>query len=309
MLGRVRRLVQPFPDTCVRVDCAARQTRRVTESLLITQPVSAPGVLLLGGSEGGLPERDARALAEEGYHVLALAYFGRPTLPAGLVDIPLEYFFAAVDKIASFSDGPIAIVGGSRGGEAALLIGAHDRRVGAVVSVAGSGLVTQGIDYRAGALLDILATPAASWTLRRRPLDYVPYEVGDEMRDLVERGEPVPLRLAYPEPPAEVEPYRIPVERIGGPVLMLSGGDDTMWPSVGYSQLAADSADNVEHRIYEGAGHTIAGPPGAPFTTTVLPGPGVRFEVGGTPEINTKARAAAWSATLEFLHENLGVTR
>lgn len=31
----------------------------------------APGVLLLGGSEGGLHERDARALAAEGFTVLA----------------------------------------------------------------------------------------------------------------------------------------------------------------------------------------------------------------------------------------------
>ncbi|GAA3436749.1 dienelactone hydrolase family protein [Kutzneria kofuensis] len=125
----------------------------MTESVLLTQPVSAPGVLLLGGAEGGLHERDARALHAEGYNVLALAYFGAPTLPPGLVDIPLEYFFAAVDKIASFAAGKIGIVGGSRGGEAALLVAAHDDRVGAVVSVAGGGLITQGIDYRAGSLL------------------------------------------------------------------------------------------------------------------------------------------------------------
>jgi dienelactone hydrolase len=281
----------------------------VTESLLLPQPVSAPGVLLLGGSEGGLHERDARALHAEGYTVLALAYFGRPTLPAGLVDIPLEYFFAAVDKIASLSDGPIGIVGGSRGGEAALLVGAHDSRVGAVVSVMGSGLVTQGIDYRAGSLLDILGTPATPWTLRRKPIDYLPYEVTDELRELVERGEPVPLRLAYPESVADAARYRIPVERIGGPVLMLCGSDDRMWPSVAYSRLAAASADNVELRIYEGAGHALAGPPGPAFDSTVVPGPGVRFELGGTPEVNTCARSAAWAATLEFLHENLGVTR
>jgi dienelactone hydrolase len=281
----------------------------VTESLLLTHPVSSPGVLLLGGSEGGLRERDARALHAEGYNVLALAYFGRPTLPSGLVDIPLEYFFTAVDKIASLSNHPVGIVGGSRGGEAALLVGVHDKRVGAVVSVVGSGLVTQGIDYRAGSLLDILGTPAAPWLLRRKPISYLPYEISDELRTLVEQGEPVPLRLAYPEPPHDVERYRIPVERIGGPVLMLCGGDDQMWPSAHYSQLAAGQADNVELRIYEGAGHPLNGPPGQPFTDTLSPGPGVRFEMGGTPEVNTKARAAAWAATLEFLHENIGITR
>ena len=281
----------------------------MTESLLLTHPVSSPGVLLLGGSEGGLHERDARALHKEGYNVLALAYFGRPTLPAGLVDIPLEYFFAAVDKITSLSDCPIGIVGGSRGGEAALLVGTHDSRVGAVVSVVGSGLVTQGVDYRAGSLLDILGTPATPWLLRRKPVPYLPYEISDELRGIVERGEPVPLRLAYPQPPEDVEKYRIPVEKIGGPVLMLCGSDDQMWPSAAYSQVAAARADNVELRIYEGAGHALAGVPGPAYTSTVSPGPGVSFEMGGTPEINTRARSAAWAATLEFLHENIPVTR
>jgi dienelactone hydrolase len=281
----------------------------VTENLLLTQPVSAPGVLLLGGAEGGLHERDARALHAEGYNVLALAYFGAATLPPGLVDIPLEYFFAAVDKIASFATGKIAIVGGSRGGEAALLVGAHDDRVGAVVSVAGGGLVTQGIDYTKGTLLDILGTPAASWTLRRKPLDYLPYEIRDELREQVANGEPVRLRLAFPDVPPDASAYRIPVERIGGPVLMLCGEDDQNWPTVAYSQAAAAGADNVELRIYEGAGHPLNGPPGQPYTDTLSDGPGVRFEMGGSPEVNTKARAAAWAATLEFLHENIGITR
>jgi dienelactone hydrolase len=269
--------------------------------------VSAPGVLLLGGAEGGLHERDARALHAAGFTVMALAYFGLPTLPPGLVDIPLEYFFAAVDKLASLSTGRIGIVGGSRGGEAALLVGSHDNRVGAVVSVAGGGLLTQGIDYRAGTLLDILDTPAASWTLRRKPLNYLPYEVRDELREQVARDEPVRLRLAFPDVPADPTPYRIAAERVDGPVLMLCGSDDQNWPSVAYSQAAA--ADNVELRIYEGAGHPLNGPPGPPYTDTLSPGPGVRFELGGTPEINTRARSAAWAATLEFLHENLGVTR
>ncbi|QUQ64896.1 acyl-CoA thioester hydrolase/BAAT C-terminal domain-containing protein [Kutzneria sp. CA-103260] len=281
----------------------------MTESLLLTQPVNAPGVLLLGGAEGGLHERDARALHAEGYNVLALAYFGLPTLPPGLVDIPLEYFFAAVDKIASLSSGKIGVVGGSRGGEAALLVGAHDDRVGAVVGVAGGGLLTQGVDYRAGTLLDILDTPAASWTLRRKPLDYLPYQVRDELREQVAQGQPVRLRLAFPDVPVDVARFRIPVERIDGPVLMLCGSDDQNWPTVEYCQAAADGADNVELRIYEGAGHPLNGPPGQPFTDTLSPGPGVMFEMGGSPEVNTKARAAAWAATLEFLQENLGVTR
>jgi dienelactone hydrolase len=51
-----------------------------------------PGVILIGGSEGGLHEVDAALLAAHGFSVLALAYFGMPGVPPTIVDIPLEYF-------------------------------------------------------------------------------------------------------------------------------------------------------------------------------------------------------------------------
>jgi dienelactone hydrolase len=221
----------------------------------------APGVLLLGGSEGGLHERDARELAGHGFTVLALAYFGAPGLPPGLVDVPLEYFARGLDVLAGQprAGQRFAVVGGSRGGEAALLAGAHDERVGAVVSVVGSGVVTQGIDYRRGRLLDILSHPANSWTWRGGPLPYLPYVVTAELRELVAAG-----RLARGQHP---------------------------YPA--------------EHRVLAGAGHGIAGPPGEPATGTTSPGPGVTFELGGTPAVTNAARAQAWQATVDFLRAQL----
>src|SRR5215813_2812384 len=47
-----------------------------------------PAVIVLGGSNGGLPVRFAAPLlASHGYATLALAYFGLPGLPRGLVNI------------------------------------------------------------------------------------------------------------------------------------------------------------------------------------------------------------------------------
>lgn len=276
---------------------------------------STAGVLLLGGSEGGLHEHDARVLAAEGFTVLALAYFGAPGLPPGLVDVPLEYFFRALDLLAVQPGvDRIALLGGSRGGEAALLVAAHDERVNTVVSVVGGGVLTQGIDYRRGPLLDILTTPTASWTLNGRPLPYMPYVVPEELQQRVAAGIPVPLHLAFQQPPtdpAELERVSIPVERINGPVLLISAEDDQMWPGSAYSQVAIDRLTAAshphpfEHRVFKGAGHTIAGPPGEPFTTTTAPGPGVTFELGGTPTITTAARTQAWSTTITFLKAHL----
>src|ERR1051326_4096570 len=58
-----------------------------------------PGILVLGGSEGGLHEIDAAFLAERGYAALALAYYGLPGLPDVLKNIPLEYFATALDYL------------------------------------------------------------------------------------------------------------------------------------------------------------------------------------------------------------------
>lgn len=54
-----------------------------------------------------------------------------------------------------------------------------------------------------------------------------------------------------------------------------------------------------------GAGHQLAGPPGAPITTTTSPGPGVTFETGGDPAITTAARQETWHRTLKFLDLHL----
>src|SRR5215203_2228617 len=61
-----------------------------------TKGGSYPGVLVLGGSEGGLRPFTAAKLATHGLATLALAYFGVPTLPPRLAEIPLDYFADAL---------------------------------------------------------------------------------------------------------------------------------------------------------------------------------------------------------------------
>ncbi|MBZ2198633.1 acyl-CoA thioester hydrolase/BAAT C-terminal domain-containing protein [Occultella gossypii] len=275
----------------------------------------APGVLLVGGSEGGRHDRDARVLAAEGFTVFALSYFSDRGLARGLVDIPLELFSRGLDLLESVSEGrTLGMTGGSRGGEAALLVAAHDDRVGAVASIVGSGVVTQGIDYGAGLLPQILRRKVASWTLDGEPLPYLPYANLDEIDRLVAATQPVPLGVAFPPVPTdpdELDRVSIPVERISGKVLSICGGEDRMWPSDAYSRVAVDRlaahdrAGDIEHVVLSGVGHPIAGPPGQPFTSTLSPGPGVTFEMGGSPRANTAGRAEAWRRQVAFFKREL----
>ena len=96
----------------------------------------AGGVLVLGGSEGGLVEGFASALARHGFATMALAYFAMQGLPPKLIEIPVEYFRRALDWLRAqpeTSPARPAVVGSSKGGEAALLVASTYDDVGAVV--------------------------------------------------------------------------------------------------------------------------------------------------------------------------------
>jgi dienelactone hydrolase len=271
------------------------------------------GVVVLGGSEGGFHERDAMAFAEAGFSAVAVAYFGAPGLPAGLKEVPIETVMAAIDVLSeSVPESRIGLVGGSRGGELALLTASFDPRVSAVVSVVGSGVVTQGIDFEQGRLDRILSTPTPSWTHEGKPLPYASYSADKGLHEAIAEGAPIRLATAFPAvEDIDLDVAGIPVERIRGAVLLISASDDGVWPSAAYSRVAEERLSSRAHPfphrhvVLEGAGHLIAGPPGDDQVSSKGPGPGVEFEYGGEPSITTAARREAWSRTIEFLHAEL----
>src|SRR5262245_42998571 len=85
-----------------------------------------PGVLALGGSDGGTPEYFLNLLVPEGFAVLALQYWGTQETQLSMTDIPLERVEAGLRWLIGRRDvtavnGRVGIVGASRGGELALL--------------------------------------------------------------------------------------------------------------------------------------------------------------------------------------------
>ena len=115
-----------------------------------------PGIIILGGSEGGMGKptaRDGRLIAQRGYAVLQLAYFDAPGLPKDLALIPVEYFKTAIDWLRTRPDvdpDRIGIVGGSIGGEVALTVASHYREIRAVVATMPSSVVWPGIIHAPG---------------------------------------------------------------------------------------------------------------------------------------------------------------
>jgi dienelactone hydrolase len=217
-----------------------------------------PAIIVLGGSEGGFGKVaawEAWLLAEHGFAALQLACFDGPGQSHRLAFIPLEYFQSAIDwRHAQPMVDPmrIGLLGASRGGEAALLIAAHDPAVRAVVAAMPSSVVWPGIARG-------LDTPA--FTLAGKPVPFLPAGTQGgftSVDDLFAKG-----LLALDQHPDAV----IPVETINGPVLLVCGEQDRLWPSCDMSRQVAARLKakafkfDVQLLAYDDAGHYGFGPP------------------------------------------------
>jgi pimeloyl-ACP methyl ester carboxylesterase len=266
-----------------------------------------PTVIVLGGSDGGFGEPDtALLLASRGFTTMALAYFGVAGLPSTLQDIPVEYFGSAMEWLRGRPEVDfdfVGLLGVSRGAEAALLIGATYPEVKAVVARSPSHVLWEGVTAR-----HLPGGPA--WTLGGKPLPYVPNRipvwffsqyawdtlVGDPVRQ-------TPLFTYDLQAFGDTSRAEIPVENIHGPVLLLSGRDDQIWPS---SFMATRVMERLrrhhhpyedEHFSYDRVGHPI------PFEYVPTAGSrrGSKLAVGGTPEGAALAQADGWPRILRFL--------
>ena len=99
----------------------------------------------------------------------------------------------------------------------------------------------------------------------------------------------------------------IAVEKVAGPVLLICGEQDQLWPSCPMArQLEARSRERggppVEVLAYAGAGHAVAGVPREETDEN--------FEelasMGGSAVANNEARKDNWPTTLAFLRQHLG---
>ena len=271
-------------------------------------PPSTPkgGVVVLLGSGGGRPDETCALLAAHGFAALACAYFGAPGTPPQLRAIDVDVVARAASWLRArpgWSSLKVAAHGRSRGSELALLAAAHGRGVDAVVAVAPSGVPWGGLGPQ-GPMQD----PA--WIVDGAPVPY-PGQGGPISMPAPVAGAPIALRSTFERLTADaeaVERCTIPIERFAGPVLLVSGTDDAMWPSAPLAEIAVRRRRGLptEHFVCEGAGHLIVAPY-VPTTAHAAMHPVVRAGVafGGGDVADASANEASWRRTLSFLDEAL----
>jgi dienelactone hydrolase len=286
-----------------------------------------PAIILLGGSEGGsLVTRGAASLASHGFAVLALPYYSPaqwpsmkaelPELPSAFADIAVERLDDARAWLQKRADNEkdvdatrIAIHGTSKGAEYALLAGAHLGWPTAIVAIVPTDVVWEG--WGQDAKGPVQPGTRSSFSLRGKPLAFVPYKDFAQEFMGFQTGEPVKIRrpqdrgrAANPEAAVAA---RIPVEKIKAPVFLLGGQDDQVWASGmmahNIAERRAEAKLETVSLIYTDAGHFI-GTHGYGPTTQYDAGPN---KSGGTPEGNARAQADSWPRTIAFLKRTLGV--
>jgi len=243
------------------VSCGnAGEDKRAVDAILFTgEGQNQPLIVGFGGAEGGNAwatgtwRKSRESFIAEGYAFLAVGYFGSEGTPSQLDRISLDVVHRAIlvamenPKVA---DQGIALIGGSKGAELALLLGSYYPDITCVVSMVGSNAAFPALT---------LSASTSSWTIKDQEVPYVP-ATWSTLPSLLKRD----LRRAFEimmEDSAALKKALIKVENIHGPVLCVSASQDEMWPSAEMSAALMKRLDSAgfpyahEHIIADG-GHT-----------------------------------------------------
>jgi dienelactone hydrolase len=253
--------------------------------LLFVPPGMGPhsAILVLGGSDGGIPARRAAWFASHGYATLALAYIRFDDLPRELAGIPLEYFSQALVWMARRPEiipDHIAVSGTARGAEVALQLGSMYSAIKAVVAYVPPNV-------RFPACCGGSTFPA--WTWQGKGLGFS--RIG---------------RNGRPQSDLRSE---IAVENTHGPILLISGSDDTVWNSSAMTELLVRRlqlghfAYEIDRLNYPHAGHIAGRPEIIPGLQNWARNPFSNrdTEMGGTPSGNAQSSLDAAPKVLQFL--------
>lgn len=266
-------------------------------------PGPFPALLALGGSDGGTPEYFLDLLVREGFACLALVYWATPETQMTFTEIPLERVerglrFLAAQPSARTDDGRVGLIGASRGGELALLAAAaFPSLVGPVVAYTPSSVAWVGIDEH------FPVTTRSSWSHHGTPLPFVPFPPGTTPAHTDRGLSLLPMCEAGLADAAAARRAAIPVERATGPLLLVSGGDDRVWPTGRMCEQLVERmtqhgrARDVRHLHFPSAGHMLF-PYTRPPDTLI---PALPADLGGSPEADAAAHRAAWPAVVAHL--------
>lgn len=205
------------------------QTPHVESILYLGENKNQPLIVGIGGSEGGNAwssdywKKTRDQFIEKGYAFLAIGYFKAKGTPDTLNKIEITDIYNAINKATENSyinKHKIAIIGGSRGADLALLLGSYFNNISCVVSIVGSNAVFPGHTSHFS---------TSCWTYQNKELPFVP--VNEESVPFLMKRDLRGAFEAMMKDSVAVEKASIKVERIKGAILFLSATKDEICPS------------------------------------------------------------------------------
>ena len=264
------------------------------------------GVIVIGGSEGGLIVADSVGpqLAQLGYRVLGVKYHdGFAAGGKKLANVPLESFVAATEWMsAQPAIAGVVLIGESRGSEAALLTAIRSRKVSGVVGFVPSAYVWS-------ALGNNDPQGPSAWTDAAKPLAYV-----KPLKENIPGADYFTKAVAAD---GNIEAATIPIEKIQAPLLLLGAEGDAIWPSADMVKTMRIRLEKNKFQFlsvaktYKDCGHRLFGTgPSSPAQTYKWGNQSFTSVYGGTEAGNLAARTDAWRELTGFLAKiEAGITR
>lgn len=276
--------------------------------LFVPQNDRFPGKVLIcfSGSDGGMELAGvlAGAFQSQGLTTLALAYVMEEGLPKQFSKVPIDTLEAAAKRMHEMGYGKVGLWGISKGAELALLAGSLlTGLVNAVVAVSPMNTVCQGFGKDKG----IVFVPGSSWSFHGEEIPYTSYgmekfPLGSILWKSIKLRDVTMTDLYLPMVKNPVPAAVIPVEKITGPVLLISSKMDNMWPSeAAAEQIMKRLRDcgfsyEYEHLSYEYGGHMFVP---MEFSQTRM----FRGDRGKNREPGLNARLDSMKKTLEFVEK------
>lgn len=222
-------------------------TPNIESKLYLGNDENQPLIVGLGGSEGGNAwtsdywKKTRDQFIDKGYAFLAIGYFKAKGTPDTLQKIAIENVYYAIEmacKNKKINKRKIAVIGGSRGADLALLLGSYYKSITCVVGIVASNVTFPGNTNH---------FTTSTWTYQKKELPFVP--VNDEAVPFLMKRDLRGTFEAMLKDTVAVKKALIKVEKINGPILLLSATKDEICPSTPMAEkmISRLKTNNFKH--------------------------------------------------------------
>lgn len=202
---------------------------KVDYQLYIGNSDNQPLIVAFGGSQGGNTWTEGywsemrNDFLEQGYAVLSIGYFNTENTPEVFDRISLNAIYDTIIEVSKhpkINSDKVALLGSSKGGELVLNLASRYDDIDAVVALVPSHVSFPARTFTAN---------TSGWTFNGKEVSYlkIPYKASWAIM----KGDLQEMWEIILENEKDSEDCIIEVEKINGPVLLLSAKNDELWPS------------------------------------------------------------------------------